>query len=149
MTFKSLQNCLEQSKEETKYFFLWDKTGNVDTFYNYQANLMDFYKTIMKMQLGRVSLDEALEELRAKMVHSMRTGKLFVINLQQSKPDFTSQFSNDETNFPAEKVFDIEEWKNDAVNKKILKEGENINIMGDRGAFMLHRDFRICILAKY
>ena len=99
--------------------------------------------------MGKTTSDEALNELRGRMVNSMRSGKLFVINLQGSRPDFKSTFTSAEDNFPSDKVFDFEQWKDEPTHMKILKDGENTNIMGDKGAFMLHRDFRLCILAKY
>ena len=99
--------------------------------------------------MGKASVDDGMNELRGRMVNSMRSGKLFVINLMGGRPDFKNTFTSSEDNFPSDKVFNFEAWKDEPTHMKILKEGENTNIMGDKGAFMLHGDFRLCILAKY
>ena len=65
------------------------------------------------------------------MVHSMRTGKLFVINLSSMKPNFKEDYNGKDDLFPSNKVFDIKAWKDEATHMKIVRDEENVNIMGD------------------
>ena len=92
---------------------------------------------------------EILEEVRRQMVHSMRTGKTFVISVDDMRPDFVNEYTAGDSDFPTSKIFDLNTWFKDDIHMKIVREDENKNIMGDSGTFMIHPDFRICILAKY
>ena len=149
MGLAQLQICYEQAKEHGKYFFVFDKTENVDRFYSYQASLNDFHKEVLKVTMGKQTTEEALETLRSQLVGCMRTGKLFVINCSHAKPDFKTKFTGAENLFPSAEIFNLEKWQDHNCNRKILKEGENYNMMGDKGSFSMLPEFRICILAKY
>ena len=76
----------------------------------------------------------------------MRTGRPFAINIEKTAVDFTNEYTAGDEDFPSATVFDFAEWRKEENHMKILKEGENKNIMGDVGAFMLHADFMIVLI---
>ena len=76
----------------------------------------------------------------------MRTGKPIAINLEKATVDFNNDYTAGDEDFPSATVFDFAEWRKEENHMKILKEGENKNIMGDVGAFMLHGDFMIILI---
>ena len=88
-----LSNIQKDAIEAQKFVIIWDKTGNADTFFSYNANLVDFKRDVKKVQDGVQTAAEALEKLRVKMIPSMRTGKIFAINLADAIPDFTSDLA--------------------------------------------------------
>uniref|UniRef100_A0A7S3FUN3 Uncharacterized protein n=1 Tax=Strombidium rassoulzadegani TaxID=1082188 RepID=A0A7S3FUN3_9SPIT len=97
--------------------------------------------------MQRGTNEEAVEEIRDQMVKSMRNGKLMVINLQNAKPDFKTTFNLEI--FPTDRIFNFGIIKDHVENKKLLKDDENFNMLGDKGLFYMNEEFRLCILAKY
>ena len=49
LSLQGLMSAADKSKKEDKHFFVFDQNGNVETFFNYQANLNDFNKDVMKV----------------------------------------------------------------------------------------------------
>ena len=128
---------------------MWDKTGNADTFFSYNANLVDFARDVKKVQDGVQTALEALEKLRVKMVPSMRTGKIFAINLASAMPDFTSDFAGSDDVFPSATMFDIEAAKVHETYMKCVRDDENHNDQGNKGAFYQDSKYILLVVAKY
>ena len=126
-----LTQAINASKLNKKHFIVLDKHGSVATFMQYQANLNDFFKSVVKVTMEKATTDEVLDELRASMVHSMRQGKLFVINISQTRPDFKTTYLGCTDVFPCNEIFNIEEWAKHEVHKKIIREEENVDAQGN------------------
>ena len=75
------------------------------------------------------------------MVPAMRGGKTFIICLSKTQPDFTREYTADAETFPAAKVFDFLAWREGENYLKIVKEGENHDMMGGANNFYMSRDF--------
>ena len=79
----------------------------------------------------------------------MRSGNTFVINIGSTIPDFKGVMNTGEENFPADKVFDFDEWRNNDVYMKVVKEDENVSLTGDKGNYIMSPKFSLFILAKF
>ena len=55
------------------------------------------------MKIEKKSTEQALELLRSQLVYAMRTGDVFVINLDKWLPDFYAHFTHKEI-FPSSLV---------------------------------------------
>ena len=146
---QSLANLQKEAIEAKKFVLLWDKTGNADTFFSYNANLVDFNRDVKKVNDEVQTELEALEKLRVKMIPSMRTGKIFAINLTTYMPDFNTQFAGSDDVFPSAKVFSWDDWHVHETYMKCVRDDENHNDMGNKGAFYMDDKFIIVICAKY
>ena len=80
---------------------------------------------------------------------SMRTGDPLIIYLDHFLPDFYQEYTADECTFPAEIIFDFQEWRKDDNYMKIVKEEENFDLIGNRPFFFQNENFHITFLAKY
>ena len=76
----------------------------------------------------------------------MRTGRTFAINLSKTTVDFTNEYTAGDEDFPSASVFDFADWRKEENHMKILKEGENKNVMGDPDSFVMNGGFMIVLL---
>ena len=53
-----------------------------------------------------------LEELRHKLVYSMKLGSVFCLNLDNAQPDFRCEWTDNEV-FPFDKICEFDEWRED------------------------------------
>ena len=95
------------------------------------------------------TVEEALENLRAKMVVAMRVGQNFIIDIDKYTPDFVNKYTNEENNFPANIVFDKDTFADPNVHMKMVRDEENKNVNGDKDCFILHENFKIVIVCKW
>ena len=144
-----LANIHKDAVEAQKHVIIWDQTGQADTFFNYNSNLADFNRDVKKVEGGFMEASEALEKLRVKMVPSMRTGKIFAIHVANVVPDFHTMFAGTEDIFPSAQVFNWEAWRVHETYMKTVRDDENHNDMGNKGAFYQDSKFCIVISATY
>ena len=64
-------------------------------------------------------------------------------------PEFKGQVMKGTNDITAETLFNHEEFWKDDVSKKLCKEDENTNMMGDQGQFCMMPTFSMCVLAAY
>ena len=58
------------------------------------------------MKLGKKTIDENLEDLRKRLVTSMRLGSMYVLDCGALLPDFNQIFTTSDQNiFPADTIF--------------------------------------------
>ena len=62
---RQLMQPITESKEAKKYLFIWDKTGNVPTFMQYKGQLASMGPEVVKAALGRQSMTDVGEFVRA------------------------------------------------------------------------------------
>ena len=73
---------------EGKYLFVWDKTDTVSTFFKYKGILVEFFPEVIKVELGRKSVAEALDVVRKGFVHAQRIGGNLMIDLGKTKANW-------------------------------------------------------------
>ena len=87
--------------------------------------------------MGNQTEQDALEELRKKIVHSMCVGDNLLVDVDKLAVDFKTKFS-DESVLDTSVFFDFEESHKEANYLKIVKESENHGPGGlNPGHFML------------
>ncbi len=58
------------------------------------------------MKLGKKTIDENLEDLRKRLVTSMRLGSMYVLDCGALLPDFNQTFTTSDQNiFPTDTIF--------------------------------------------
>ena len=65
---------VDAAHEQGKYLFIWDKSDQIDTFFKYKGFLCDFFFQHMKVQHERITVDDAIEELRSSFIKAGRQG---------------------------------------------------------------------------
>ena len=70
----------------------------------------------------------------------MRVGDTLVINIDKTMPNFTSDFTH-KTEFPTEKLFDFEEWRFYNNYMTVVKEDENVDLLGNKKCFVMNSNF--------
>ena len=65
---------VDAAKNSGKYLFIWDKSDQIDTFFKYKGFLCDFFFQHMKVQHERITVDDAIEELRSSFIKAGRQG---------------------------------------------------------------------------
>ena len=74
----------------------------------------------------------------------MRIGDRYVINCGKLNIDL--RMYNDPVKFPVDLIFDFEEWRKDEVYKRIVKEEEDVDLMGNKKCYWMNDTFDIIIL---
>lgn len=138
INLKGLVQAVQTSKSNGKYSLIFDKTHNAEVFFRYKAHLVEVNKLSIGLTIGKVTKEEAIEPIRKGLVHCMRSGDTLVLYLGNISPDFKTVFTSDETNFPAETVFNVKEWLKEEVYKKIVREDEDRDLMGNKNMFWMH-----------
>jgi hypothetical protein len=107
--------------------------------------MIDIHKLVLSINLGKITKDEAIEQLRKALVYSMRIGDRYVLNMGKLNIDFRTQF-DDPVNFPIDLIFDFDEWRNDDVYKRIVRQEEDVDLMGNKKCYFMNETFDIIIL---
>ena len=53
ITIKQVKIAAQKANQEGKYLFIWDKNGNVATFFKYAGSLCDFDAEVVKTGAGQ------------------------------------------------------------------------------------------------
>ena len=116
-------NFVEANAKNGKYTMLFDKNGNCEVFFRYKATLDEVHKLSLGLQMGK-SKDEAIEELRRKLVYCMKSGDNLVLFVDKIAPDFKSTLYHKE-DFPTDVIFNFQEFRKTEVYKKVLRGEED------------------------
>ena len=85
---RQLLQPITEAKDEKKYLFIWDKTGNVPTFMHYKGQLACLAPECVKVSLGRQTMQDVGEYFRAQVVNGMRSGENLCFDMDKTKPDW-------------------------------------------------------------
>lgn len=107
--------------------------------------MVEINKLSLSISLGRITKDEAIEQLRKALVYSMRIGDRLVLNCGKYAIDFRNDF-NDPVNFPTDLIFNFEEWRKDENYKKIVRPEEDVDLLGNKKCYFMNDNFDIIIL---
>ena len=127
----------------------------VSQYSKYQDTIVDFHKYLIANKCaeteGYMEKESILEELRRKLVYSMRVGSNLCINLDKTIPDLRNEWSDNEI-FPLSQICEFDEWREDKKYMNIVKEEERkfINELGaETDRFEMKESHSIMFLAKY
>ena len=115
---------VEAARTAGQYLFIWDKTGNIDTFFKYKGFLLDLWFQIIQLEHERVSVDGVTEFLRDGFVKAGRNGHHMLIDLQDKAPDFINVYTNPAI-LPIDVAFNWPEWQKREVYTSVLKQSED------------------------
>ena len=146
--FPDLAGLAMRGVEKEKYIICWDKNGNVPSFFTYTAAKQDFFAKVKDVEAGSATAAEVTEELRAAMVHSMRTGRAFVINLEKKQPDFAGVYNTGAGEFPADLIFNYAEWRKYDNFTSILRNSEFYDLKETSNIFKLSPEFMIVFVCS-
>ena len=141
-----LDTACEKSFSTGKYQLVFDKTCNAEVFFRYKAHLIEVNKLQIGISIGKFTKEEAIEKIRKGLVYSMRSGDRLVLFCGNIAPDFKNELTSDASNFPAEVVFNFNEWRKEANYKKIVRADEDHDLMGNKNMFWMSEKFNMIIL---
>ena len=70
----------------------------------------------------------------------MRIGDTFVLNLDKTMPNLTTDYTSN-TEFPTQMIFDFEEWRFYKNYMKIVRQEENVDLVGNKNAYSMNSNF--------
>ena len=132
-------------EDREKYSLVFDSTGDCETFFHYQGHMVELNKLQLSISLGKITKDEAIETLRKALVYAMRLGERLVLYCGRYAVDFKTEF-NDPVNFPTELVFNFTEWRKEENYKRIVRDEEDKDLMGNMKCYVMNDSFGIVIV---
>ena len=133
---------------EGKYAIIFDKTGNAGTFFNYSAAYHEMHKEVLKVAKGDQTDDDVGEKMRSHLVHAVGHGTTLVFDFKKVNATVLGKQPAGNV-WPADKIFDFAEWRKEDNHMSIVKDGENKDMMGNAGQYVLNPKFNMFILADY
>ncbi len=102
------------------------------------------------MKLGKKTINENLEDLRKRLVTSMRLGSMYVLDCGALIPDFNQTFTTSESSiFPTDTIFQFDLFRKYETYMQLVRDDENFDIMESPNTYCMAKDFNIIFLAKY
>ena len=138
---KSIHYELEEAQKQGKYCIVIDKNDKCQTYYTYQATMVDLFKEVLKCKIQKKSFESAIEKLRVGLVFSMRIGDTLVINVDKAAMDFKETFTSKD--FPTDKIFDFAYWcaKDEFNYLKVVREDEDYDLVKNKKMFVMQDKF--------
>ena len=129
---------------------LFDKNGNCGTFFEYKASRYEIFKEKMKADMGKQTDEDVREILRKAIVGGALHGKCVVFDLGKVSGKILATQSSQPNVWPADKIFNFQEWRKEENHMPLVREDENKSILGSQGAYSMNKHlFTIIILADY
>ena len=138
-----LEKQTQASWSDGKVAFFFDLNGNAETFFKYTATICELHVTQTAMSLGHKTLDDVKEDIRLKFKSAMHNGYTLCLSTGNALGRFKEYI--DPTYFP-EECFEPSKITDEAVYKKVLREGEDVDVMGNQGGFFMKEGFKVAIL---
>ena len=143
-----LDRAVDTALDAGKYCIIFDKTHNAEVFFRYKAHLIEVNKVSIGITVGKQTKEEGLETLRKGLIYTMRSGDKLVYYIGNISPDFKSGLTGDDSTFPTEKIFNFAEWRKEENYKKIVREEEDHDLMGNKKCYWMNDKFTMVILAE-
>ena len=155
----SMQDALEDSWAKGRTPLLIDMTADggdstpMETFFAYSGDkVIDLKRLVIEVDVRKEkSCEEALEEMRAKLVLAMRRGYHLVLMLSNSAPRLRSRFSSSahmpytllEDNAEVQRVIgaEAEDWRHVGWSRDLLTEDDQV--------YVVHQDFNVLAITRF
>jgi hypothetical protein len=147
----NLRDSLEfiEKPVEDKITIFFNSSGQLETFFNYKANVIEVHKEKMKLELGKVKKEEMEETIRSQLVAYLQKGYKIVLFFGSNEKfdilgffETFSWFNSDL--FKNKNYFD----KKFLLNSKFLKENEDWDLMNSfKGGYKVDPNARIYFLS--
>ena len=132
-------------EDRQKYQLVFDTTGECEVFFRYKAHMIELNKLSLSISLGRITRDEAIEQVRKALVYAMRIGDRLVLNCGKYIIDYKNDF-HCPVNFPTNLIFDFNEWRKDEIYKRIVRPEEDVDLIGNKKCYFMNDNFTLIIL---
>jgi len=121
----SMSRAIELCIEDGKTPIIVDPSGRADTFFAYQhCQLVDAKAVFLKHGVQKsMSMDDTMEDLRKKVVNSIKNGMYLYICMRNGATDFSNQYHGDDT-WPIVKILSGWKPKTQEEVKHLLKDSD-------------------------
>lgn len=130
---KAIDEALE--KNLTPLILDYSKNNLVQTFYSYNATLIDAKAMFLKTRNGSATVPDVLNDARKSFVSTLKTGKTCVVAMQSAATDFVGKFNDskcDELDTSDGKVyFPLDIFENSGRKYTAQEEFNKINRPGE------------------
>ena len=131
-----------------RYCIIFDKNENANVYFTYKGTMREANKLAVSVIIGHRTKEEAMEVLRKSLVYSMRIGDVFAINCDNLNLDFNNDWTHPEI-LPMEEITEFDEWREDDRYMKIVKDEENVDLIGNKKCYVMNEKFQMVFLYKY
>jgi hypothetical protein len=83
--------------------------------------------------------------VRKALVYAMRIGDRLVLNMGRYSIDFINEFTCP-VNFPTNLIFNFKEWRKEENYKRIVRQEEDVDLLGNKKCYFMNDNFTIIIL---
>merc|ERR1712187_787376 len=98
--------------------------------------------------MQKISKEELLEDMRRKLVNSMKYGKTLVISMQTSAADISERYNKSDS-FPVPEVFMPKEIVKESVWSKFVKEKDKEYANTNVKLFIVKPGFNVVITSQF
>jgi hypothetical protein len=135
-------------ENEIRVFF--NTTGQLETFFTYKGNLIDIYKEKLRIDMGKKTLNEYGEELRALLIKFLQYGYTIIFNFGGSETfdliEFLKQFNWFKEDFFENMNYLSREY---LIKNKILKDEEDWDLTNTfQGEWKVRESARLHFLSE-
>ena len=105
---------------------------------------------MFKVQQGDNSKENAIESIREKIVFSGKVGYVLAIYMDNLIPDWKNAWTvQKEGEFDTNLIFNCREFKKEENYKKMLKKNEDVDDFGNKGYYLMHKDYQMVLVYSY
>ena len=145
---RKLAQEIEAAQEMGRYCIIFDKNENANVYFTYKGTMREANKLQVSVTIGHRTMEEALDVLRKSLVYTMRIGDVFAINCDNLNLNFKDIWTHPDI-FPTDEITDFDEWREDEAYMKVVKEEENVDLLGNKKCYVMNEKFMMVFLYRY
>ena len=149
----TIKNVVERAsaiwKNEKKTPLILNESGLMDRFFLHRdVNVIDAKSLFLKEKMQNIPHETVMEEMRSKLVNSMKFGKTLVIAMQNSAADIIGSYSGSST-FPVPEVFMPDRITDESVWSLFVKEQDMIYPNTNVKIFIVKPEFQVVVTSQF
>ena len=107
--------------------------------------MIEINKLSLSVTLGRLTKDEAIEQMRRALVYAMRIGDRLVLHCGKYGIDFVREWTCP-VNFPTNLIFNFDEWRKEENYKRVVRPEEDVDLLGNKKCYFMNDNFDLIIV---
>lgn len=150
VTIKNVLDRIENIwQNEDKTPLILSESGLMDRFYIHRdVNIIDAKALFLKEKMQKIPREDLLEEMRKKLVNSMKYGKTLVLSMQNSAADISGTYNGANT-FPVPEVFCPSKIVQERVWKDFVKPEDMDHETTNIKFFQVEKTFQVVIISQF
>lgn len=149
----TIKNVLDRAnaiwKNEKKTALILNESGLMDRFFLHRdVNVIDAKSLFLKERMQNIPHQKVMEEMRTKLVNSMKFGKTLVISMQNSAADIVESYNGKDT-FPVPEVFMPDRITDESVWKQFVKEQDMVYPNTNVKIFIVKPEFQVVVTSQF